>query len=243
MHLSEKQQAEIAAMRAAYAQRVLLREDLDADPVEQFAKWFEEACRAAVPEPNAMSLATVSADGQPSLRTVLLKGYDARGFTFFTNFQSRKSREIEQNPRVALLFPWIVLERQVTITGVCEKLSAAESLKYFVNSLNVPLNVVWFEEVHLALVEAVSNIMRHSLGPHAGYISGMYAIYDRTLEVVLVDNGRPFEWDSRPMAYDSETPAEHGYGMHIIRDVMDSIQYQRLPGRFNHWKLVRQLPH
>ena len=132
MHLSEKQQAEIAAMRAAYAQRELVREDLDADPVEQFATWFEEACRAAVPEPNAMSLATVSADGQPSLRTVLLKGYDARGFTFFTNFQSRKAREIEQNPKVALLFPWIVLERQVKITGVCEKLPVAESLKYFV---------------------------------------------------------------------------------------------------------------
>jgi sigma-B regulation protein RsbU (phosphoserine phosphatase) len=121
--------------------------------------------------------------------------------------------------------------------------SVSEFLKYFINSLNVPFNVVWFEEVHLALVEAVSNIMRHSLGQNAGYISGIFSIYEKTLEVVLVDSGRPFEWDSRPMTYDSETPAEHGYGMHIIRDVMDSIQYQRLPGRFNHWRLVRQLPH
>jgi serine phosphatase RsbU (regulator of sigma subunit)/anti-sigma regulatory factor (Ser/Thr protein kinase) len=121
--------------------------------------------------------------------------------------------------------------------------AVSEFIKYFVNSLNVQLSVVWFEEVHLAVVEAVSNIMKHSLGANTGYISGLFAIYDNTLEVVLVDNGRPFEWDSRPMAYDSEMPAEHGYGMHIIRDVMDSIQYQRLPGRFNHWRLVRQLPH
>lgn len=121
--------------------------------------------------------------------------------------------------------------------------TVSEYIKYFVNSLNVQLSVVWFEEVHLAVVEAVSNIMKHSLGANTGYISGLFAIYDRTLEVVLVDNGRPFEWDSRPMAYDDEMPAEHGYGMHIIRDVMDSIQYQRLPGRFNHWRLVRQLPH
>lgn len=120
--------------------------------------------------------------------------------------------------------------------------TVSESIKYFVNSLNLQLSVVWFEEVHLAVVEAVSNIMKHSLVPNAGYISGLYALYDKTLEIVLVDNGRPFEWDSRPMAYDSESPAEHGYGMHIIRDVMDSIQYQRLPGRFNHWRLVRQLP-
>ncbi|MBK8135135.1 MAG: SpoIIE family protein phosphatase [Anaerolineae bacterium] len=129
------------------------------------------------------------------------------------------------------------------IEGESAQLSTiSETLRHFVNSLNIPLNVVWFEEVHLALIEAVSNIMKHSLDPGSGYISGMYAIYDQTFEVVLVDNGKPFEWDSAPMAIDTEAPAEHGYGMHIIRDVMDSIQYQRLPGRFNHWRMVRHLP-
>lgn len=118
----------------------------------------------------------------------------------------------------------------------------SETLEYFVNSLNIPLNIVWFEEMHLALIEAVSNIMKHSLNPAEGYVSGLFAIYGDTFEIILVDSGRPFEWDSAPMTVDTEAPAEHGYGMHIIRDVMDSIQYQRLPGRFNHWRMLRQLP-
>lgn len=129
------------------------------------------------------------------------------------------------------------------IEGELSQLSlVSDMLKHFVNSLNIPLDIVWFEETHLALVEAVSNIMKHSISPGSGYISGVYAIYDDMFEIVLVDSGRPFDWDSAPMPFDSESPAEHGYGMHIIRDVMDSIQYQRLPGRYNHWRMVRQLP-
>jgi pyridoxamine 5'-phosphate oxidase len=117
--------------RKDYTAGELRREDLLADPIEQFAVWFTQACEANVLEPNAMSLATVSAEGQPSLRTVLLKSYDATGFVFFTNLQSRKAREIERNPRVSLLFPWLALERQVIVVGSAERISTMQTLQYF----------------------------------------------------------------------------------------------------------------
>jgi pyridoxamine 5'-phosphate oxidase len=122
---------DLAQMRAEYKRGALDRDDLKPDPIEQFALWFEQARKAAVVEANAMSLATTSAEGQPSIRTVLLKNYDARGFVFYTNLESRKAREIAANPRVALLFPWIPLERQVIVTGVAERVSVVETLKYF----------------------------------------------------------------------------------------------------------------
>jgi len=109
----------------------LSEEDLDADPVRQFQKWYEEAIGTGIPEPNAMSLATVDPGGQPSLRSVLLKLYDARGFVFFTNYESRKATEMAGNPRVACLFPWVGLARQVCILGQVERISTAESLRYF----------------------------------------------------------------------------------------------------------------
>jgi pyridoxamine 5'-phosphate oxidase len=111
--------------------RGLDREELDASPIKQFQGWYELAIEADLPEPNAMTLCTVDAQGQPWARTVLLKLYDERGFVFFTNYESRKAKDISQNPRVALLFPWVALARQVQITGVAERIPAAESLKYF----------------------------------------------------------------------------------------------------------------
>jgi len=119
-------------LRSEYTRGELRREDLKADPLQQFALWFEEACRTGMVDPNAMSLATASASAQPSLRTVLLKGYDGRGFVFFTNLESRKAREIGENPQVSLLFPWLNLERQVIVYGLAEKISTAETLAYFV---------------------------------------------------------------------------------------------------------------
>ena len=116
-----------------YVRGQLRREDLQPDPIDQFSLWLEQACAAsaAVDKPNAMALATVSAAGQPSMRTVLLKTYDARGFVFFTNLESRKAREIAQNPRVSLLFAWLPLERQVVVSGTAERVSTAEALAYF----------------------------------------------------------------------------------------------------------------
>ena len=120
-------------LRRAFRTRPLDRNDLDADPVVQFQKWFTEALAANVLDPNAMSIATVAPDGQPSLRTVLLKQYDARGYVFYTNHESRKAREIAGNPRVALLLYWAEISRQVRITGTATRLSAAESLRYFLS--------------------------------------------------------------------------------------------------------------
>jgi pyridoxamine 5'-phosphate oxidase len=123
----------IADLRREYTQGGLSREDLAPDPIDQFRHWFEQAERAELIEPNAMSLATVDAGGQPGLRTVLLKAYDARGLVFFTNYHSAKARDIEANPQVALLFPWLALERQVSVRGRAEKISMAESLRYFMS--------------------------------------------------------------------------------------------------------------
>ncbi|QGU33050.1 pyridoxamine 5'-phosphate oxidase [Thermochromatium tepidum] len=109
----------------------LSRSELDPDPIRQFQLWYELAIAADLPEPNSLTLCTVDAQGQPSARTVLLKLYDERGFVFFTNYQSRKAREIATNPRVAMLFPWVALARQVQITGRAEPISTAESLAYF----------------------------------------------------------------------------------------------------------------
>ena len=102
-----------AAMRRDYAARGLTEEDLLGDPIAQFQSWFEDACRAEVFEPNAMTLATVGADGQPSARVVLLKGVDRRGLAFFTNLTSRKSRELDANASAALVFWWGPLARRV----------------------------------------------------------------------------------------------------------------------------------
>jgi pyridoxamine 5'-phosphate oxidase len=122
---------DIKGLRKEYANPVLTREMLDPDPYRQFERWFEQTCTAGLSEPNAMTLATVGADGQPTLRTVLLKLFDHDGFVFYTNYGSRKARQIGENSRVALLFPWVKLARQVAITGVAEKVSLAESARYF----------------------------------------------------------------------------------------------------------------
>lgn len=109
----------------------LNRDDLDPNPFRQFEHWFEQAINSGIPEPNAFSLATVDANGQAWARTVLLKLYDEAGFVFFTNYESDKARQITANNRVAMLFPWVGLGRQVKITGVAEKIPTTESMKYF----------------------------------------------------------------------------------------------------------------
>ncbi len=119
--------------RREYTKGGLRRKDLSDNPFDQFEKWFLQADKASVEDASAMSLATVSADGKPTLRTVLLKTFDYKGFVFFTNYSSQKSQQIKQNENVALLFPWTTLERQVEITGRAEKVATSESLKYFLS--------------------------------------------------------------------------------------------------------------
>lgn len=122
---------DIGDMRRDFESEGLDREHLHDDPVIQFQAWFEDARTAGILEPNAMSLATSGADQMPDLRTVLLKYFDNSGFVFYTNYGSRKAQELDENPRAALLFPWIGLNRQVRLQGKVEKVSKAESLKYF----------------------------------------------------------------------------------------------------------------
>lgn len=119
--------------RREYTRDGLDRAALPDDPLAFFDQWFRQATEAGVVEPNAMVLATVGEGGQPSQRTVLLKAFDRDGLVFFTNYTSRKSREIEANPRVCLLFPWIGLERQLIVEGRCERIPAARSLRYFLS--------------------------------------------------------------------------------------------------------------
>ncbi len=120
-------------MRRQYASRSLDLADLNADPFSQFDLWMREAIETELLEPNAMALATVSATGAPSVRTVLLKGFDARGLVFYTNYTSAKARDLAANTQVACLFQWLPLERQVSVRGRAEKISTEESLKYFLS--------------------------------------------------------------------------------------------------------------
>ncbi len=121
----------IAELRRDYSHHQLSERDVDPDPILQFATWFHEAVEAELPEPNAMGLATVDAAGQPSLRIVLLKDVDERGFTFYTNYQSRKGEQLLHNPHAALTFHWMALERQVRIEGTVERVDDADSDGYF----------------------------------------------------------------------------------------------------------------
>jgi pyridoxamine 5'-phosphate oxidase len=122
---------DLAALRHEYMRAGLHESDLAPDPFAQFGRWFDEALRSGIPLPNAMTLATATLDGRPSARTVLLKGFDALGFVFYTHYRSRKGQEIEQNPQAMLLFRWGELERQVGIEGRVGQVSAAESDGYF----------------------------------------------------------------------------------------------------------------
>ncbi len=121
----------IANLREDYQHSALLESDVSPNPLKQFQTWFDQAIAAALPEPNAMTLATATPDGIPSARIVLLKGFDEQGFVFFSNYNSHKGQEIDANPHVALVFLWKELERQVRIQGSVEKISAAESDEYF----------------------------------------------------------------------------------------------------------------
>ena len=124
--------AEPAGMRRDYTERgALLESDLAADWPAQFAAWFAAATEYGLPEPNAMVVATADAQGRPSARTVLLKGYDERGFVFYTNYESRKGGEARVNPYASLVFPWFPMQRQVIVAGAVERVARAETEAYF----------------------------------------------------------------------------------------------------------------
>ena len=121
----------IADIRKNYSQKNLSEKDVEDSPIQQFSKWWDEAVASEIVEVNAMTLATASSDGIPSARIVLLKGFDTKGFIFFTNYNSFKGQQLAENPKACLVFFWKELERQVRITGLIEKISSADSDEYF----------------------------------------------------------------------------------------------------------------
>jgi pyridoxamine 5'-phosphate oxidase len=124
---------DVASLRREYETEGLRRADLHPDPIEQFSIWFAAAVSAALPDANAISLATATPDGKPSARVVLLKGFDQRGFVFFTNYRSGKGRELEANPAAAFVIYWVQLERQIRVAGRVEKTTREESTAYFLS--------------------------------------------------------------------------------------------------------------
>jgi len=131
MAQDDAQERSLADLRKDYMARGLDESELDADPIRQFRGWFDAALDAGLTEPNAMTLATVGADGRPSARMVLIKGVSEAGFVFYTNYESRKGRELAATPWAALVFYWAELERQVRIEGSVEKASKEEAVRYF----------------------------------------------------------------------------------------------------------------
>lgn len=128
-----KPSQKIADLRREYSHSILEVDSVDKDPIVQFRKWFDEAIKSEMIEPNAMVLSTIDKNNKPAQRTVLLKALDKDGFVFYTNYTSRKAKHIDNNPSISILFPWYELERQVSIEGKAEKISTAQSLKYFLS--------------------------------------------------------------------------------------------------------------
>ena len=122
---------DVSGLRRVYAEGGLSREDLTGEPMDLFEKWLREAIDSGMPDPTGMVVSTVDGEGQPSSRMVLLKNYDRKSLVFFTNYGSRKAMQLLNNPRVAILFPWFMLERQVAFLGHAEKLTPVEVVKYF----------------------------------------------------------------------------------------------------------------
>jgi pyridoxamine 5'-phosphate oxidase len=186
---------DISQLRSDYKRGALDEEHASPDPFVQFGRWFDEAVAAKVNEPNAMTLATASAEGRPSARTVLLKGFDPAGFVFYTNYDSRKGKELAANPFASLLFFWPELERQVRIEGTVAQVAAAESDAYF-DSRPLPSRIgAWASPQSQVisgkawlLARATEMGIRHGLRPSRPPHWGGYRVTPQSIEF----------WQGRP---------------------------------------------
>ncbi|HEV8504064.1 MAG TPA: pyridoxamine 5'-phosphate oxidase [Chitinophagaceae bacterium] len=172
-----------AGIRKEYTQKALAEADIDTDPIRQFNIWWQDAVEAKIIEVNAMTLATASADGMPSARTVLMKGFSEKGFIFFTNYDSFKGQQLSENPKACLVFFWKEIERQVRITGIVEKTGSEESDHYFqsrpkasqVGAVTSPQSQViesrqWLDEKYKQAFEQFENTTVHRPAHWGGYI-------------------------------------------------------------------------
>lgn len=208
----------IATLRHDYRGESLNEADVAADPFQQFQRWFDEAVRAELPMVNAMTLATVSADDAPSARIVLLKGIDPNGFVFYTNYLSRKARELSANPRAALVFHWNDLEREVRIDGRVEKVTAAESDEYFASR---PLG-----SRHAAIASPQSEVVASR------------AVLEARFDAAAAEHGdaapRPAHWGGYRVL-----PSSIEFWQGRPSRLHDRLLYTRLGGR---WTLSRLAP-
>lgn len=190
--------ADLGDLREEYGHDSLSEDSVTPNPIEQFRLWFDHAVDQKIPEPNAMSLATVDENGQPWQRTVLLKAYDDKGFVFYTNYDSRKGKQLASNPKTCVLFPWIQLERQVIVTGSVERISTSESLKYFASRpfgsrlgawVSQQSSVVSSRSMLLAKFEEMKNKFKDGDVPLPSFWGG-YRIKPETIEFWLGGKSR-----------------------------------------------------
>ncbi len=208
----------IADLHQEYMRESLDEQDVAHDPFVQFDRWFKEAIAAKMPMLNAMTLATVSASGQPAARIVLLKGVDARGFVFFTNYSSRKGTEIAANPAAALLFHWTELEREVRIDGSVEKVTAQESDEYFASR---PLG-----SQHAAIASPQSEVV-----PNRAVLEARFATAEKTQGDAPT---RPAHWGGYRVL-----PSAIEFWQGRPNRLHDRVLYSRVDGG---WKITRLAP-
>jgi pyridoxamine 5'-phosphate oxidase len=210
-----------ADLRREYHRAALTETDVDPDPFRQFDRWLSEAIRAEVPEPTAMTLATADAEGRPAARIVLLKGADAHGFVFFTNYDSRKGRELAARPKAALLFHWVELERQVRIEGSVTKVTAAVSDAYFASRPLASRIGAWASPQSRAI-------------PDRAWLESEFTAAQQRLSANGPDVPRPAHWGGYRLA-----PAALEFWQGRSSRLHDRICY-RSEGA--HWRIERLAP-